>query len=40
MVLGVVGAEFAVESPPELTDRLRAAGELLLRGRTDPAPAA
>jgi predicted DNA-binding transcriptional regulator YafY len=32
MVLGTLGADFEVESPPELHDRLRAAGELLLRG--------
>ena len=39
MVLGVVGAEFRIESPPELNDRVRTAGELLLRGLTDPMPA-
>ena len=31
MVLGVVGADFTVESPPELRDRVRAAAEVLLR---------
>jgi predicted DNA-binding transcriptional regulator YafY len=30
MVLGVVGAPFTVESPPELRERVRATGELLL----------
>ena len=32
MVLGVLGAPFAVESPPELRERIRSAGEALLRG--------
>ncbi|HEU4350203.1 MAG TPA: YafY family protein [Actinoplanes sp.] len=32
MVLGVLGAGFAVESPPELDGAVRAAGEALLRG--------
>jgi predicted DNA-binding transcriptional regulator YafY len=32
MVLGTLGADFEVESPPELRDRVRAAGETLLRG--------
>jgi predicted DNA-binding transcriptional regulator YafY len=32
MVLGTLGADFTVESPPELRDRIRAAGETLLRG--------
>ncbi|GAA2630379.1 hypothetical protein GCM10010436_41660 [Paractinoplanes durhamensis] len=32
MVLGVMGVPFTVESPPELRDRARAAGEALLRG--------
>jgi predicted DNA-binding transcriptional regulator YafY len=32
MVLGVVGAPFTVESPPSLTERVRATGELLLSG--------
>ena len=32
MVLGAVGADFEVESPPELRDRARLAGETLLRG--------
>jgi predicted DNA-binding transcriptional regulator YafY len=32
MVLGTLGADFEVESPPELLDRIRAAGETLLRG--------
>ncbi|WP_246608094.1 WYL domain-containing protein, partial [Actinoplanes toevensis] len=32
MVLGVMGAPFTIESPPELRDRARAAGEALLRG--------
>jgi predicted DNA-binding transcriptional regulator YafY len=32
MVLGALGADFEVESPPELHDRVRVAGETLLRG--------
>jgi predicted DNA-binding transcriptional regulator YafY len=32
MVLGAVGSDFTVESPPELRDRARAIGETLLRG--------
>ncbi|WP_433725627.1 helix-turn-helix transcriptional regulator [Actinoplanes sp. CA-051413] len=32
MVLGMLGADFTVESPPELRDQARAAGETLLRG--------
>jgi predicted DNA-binding transcriptional regulator YafY len=32
MVLGAVGAPFTVESPPSLTERVRATGELLLSG--------
>jgi predicted DNA-binding transcriptional regulator YafY len=32
MILGVLGAEFTVESPPELRERIRVAGETLLRG--------
>ena len=32
MVLGTLGADFTVESPPELLDRVRATGETLLRG--------
>jgi len=32
MIVGVVGAPFTIESPPELRDRVRAAGEALLRG--------
>jgi predicted DNA-binding transcriptional regulator YafY len=32
LVLTVLGADFTIESPPELRDRVRAAGELLLRG--------
>jgi hypothetical protein len=32
MVLGTLGADFEVESPPELRDRARVAGETLLRG--------
>jgi predicted DNA-binding transcriptional regulator YafY len=32
MVLGTLGADFTVESPPELRDRIRTAGETLLRG--------
>ncbi len=32
MVLGVMGAPFTVESPPELRDQVRAVGETLLRG--------
>ena len=32
MVLGTLGADFEVESPPELLGRIRAAGETLLRG--------
>jgi len=32
MILGGLGADFTVESPPELRDRARAAGETLLRG--------
>ena len=30
-VLGGLGADFTIESPPELTARVRAAGETLLR---------
>jgi predicted DNA-binding transcriptional regulator YafY len=30
MVIGAIGAPFTVESPPELADRVRATGELLL----------
>jgi len=32
MVLGALGADFTVESPPELPDRIREAGKTLLRG--------
>jgi predicted DNA-binding transcriptional regulator YafY len=32
MILGTLGADFTVESPPELNDRIRATGEALLRG--------
>jgi len=32
MVVGVIGAPFTIESPPELRDRVRAVGETLLRG--------
>ena len=32
MALGVMGAPFTVEQPPELRDQLRATGEALLRG--------
>ncbi|WP_305789278.1 helix-turn-helix transcriptional regulator [Symbioplanes lichenis] len=32
MVLGALGADFTVESPPELLDRAREAGRTLLRG--------
>jgi predicted DNA-binding transcriptional regulator YafY len=32
MLLGVIGAPFTVESPPELRERVRATGEALLRG--------
>ena len=32
MALGVIGAPFTVESPPELRDRIRATGEMLLAG--------
>jgi predicted DNA-binding transcriptional regulator YafY len=32
MVLGVMGVQFAIESPPELRDRARATAEALLRG--------
>jgi predicted DNA-binding transcriptional regulator YafY len=32
MVLGMLGADFTVESPAELRDQARAAGETLLRG--------
>ena len=32
MVLGSLGADFEVETPPELRDKVRAAGETLLRG--------
>jgi predicted DNA-binding transcriptional regulator YafY len=32
MVLGVMGVPFTIESPPELRDRVRSAGETLLRG--------
>jgi predicted DNA-binding transcriptional regulator YafY len=31
-ILGSLGADFTIESPPELTDRVRTAGETLLRG--------
>jgi predicted DNA-binding transcriptional regulator YafY len=34
MLLGVIGADFTVESPPELRDRARVVGELLLRSAT------
>jgi predicted DNA-binding transcriptional regulator YafY len=37
MVLGVVGAPFTVESPPALSERVRATGELLL-SNTDRRP--
>ncbi|MFI5492971.1 helix-turn-helix transcriptional regulator [Actinoplanes sp. NPDC051859] len=37
MVLGVLGAEFIVESPPELAARAREAAETLLRGAAPPA---
>ncbi|HEX8346139.1 MAG TPA: YafY family protein [Actinoplanes sp.] len=36
MVLGVVGADFTIENPPELDERVRAVGEVLLRGRAAP----
>jgi hypothetical protein len=39
MVLGVVGAEFTIENPPELDERVRAVGEALLRGRAAPVAA-
>jgi len=32
MVLGVLGVPFTIESPPDLRERVRAAGETLLRG--------
>jgi len=32
MVVGVLGARFSIESPAELTDKVRAAGETLLAG--------
>ena len=32
MIIGVIGAPFTVESPPELRDRVRATAEALLRG--------
>jgi hypothetical protein len=32
MVLGVLGAPFTIESPPDLRDRVRGAAEALLRG--------
>jgi hypothetical protein len=32
MILGAMGADFTVESPPELPDRIREAGKTLLRG--------
>ena len=32
MIIGVLGAPFTIESPPELRDRVRATGEALLRG--------
>ena len=35
MVLGVLGRPFTVESPPELRERVRAAGETLLRSGMD-----
>jgi predicted DNA-binding transcriptional regulator YafY len=31
-ILGGLGADFTIESPPELTTRVRTAGETLLRG--------
>jgi hypothetical protein len=31
MILGGIGAPFTVESPPELTDAVRRAGQALLR---------
>jgi predicted DNA-binding transcriptional regulator YafY len=34
MVLGVIGADFTVESPEELHDRVRTVGEVLLRAGT------
>ncbi|BCY06035.1 YafY family protein [Actinoplanes sp. L3-i22] len=34
MVLGVLGAPFTIEAPPELRERARAAGETLLRATT------
>jgi len=37
MLLGVIGADFVVESPPELHDRLRTTAETLLRGAAAPA---
>ncbi|MEV4706466.1 hypothetical protein [Actinoplanes sp. NPDC049316] len=36
MLLGVIGADFVVESPPELHDRLRETAETLLRGAGTP----
>jgi predicted DNA-binding transcriptional regulator YafY len=34
MLLGIIGADFTVESPPELADAARAAGETLVRSTT------
>ncbi|WP_430640842.1 WYL domain-containing protein [Couchioplanes caeruleus] len=36
MLLGVIGADFVIESPPELRDRLRHTAEVLLRGAGAP----
>ena len=38
-ILGGLGADFTVESPPELAARARAAGETLLRGGSTADPA-
>lgn len=38
MVLGAVGAEFEVISPPELTDQLRRIGEHFVRSTTLAGP--
>ena len=38
MLLGVIGADFVVESPPDLHDHLRTTAETLLRGAATPTP--
>ncbi|MEV4639366.1 YafY family protein [Actinoplanes sp. NPDC049548] len=38
MILGVLGGDFTIESPPELHERARQAAETLLRGAADRRP--